>query len=84
MAAATYAETGKILAKYDVGEPRLGGEYPLQDGFGWINGVASAIDERWPDSQGRATSCTLIARRRGSDDEMLAGSTIRNFPPPNS
>lgn len=46
----TYAETGKMLEKYDVEErkPGGGGEYPNQDGFGWTNGVASAIDARWP------------------------------------
>jgi alpha,alpha-trehalase len=46
-----YAETGKMLEKYDVEEKRPGGggEYPLQDGFGWTNGVASALLERYPD-----------------------------------
>ena len=49
--ARTYAETGKMLEKYDVEErkPGGGGEYPTQDGFGWTNGVFSAIDQRWPD-----------------------------------
>ncbi|PZU59527.1 MAG: trehalase [Sphingobium sp.] len=51
--ATAYAETGKMLEKYDVEErkPGGGGEYPLQDGFGWTNGVASAILERYPDLQ---------------------------------
>ena len=51
----TYAETGKMLEKYDVEErkPGGGGEYPLQDGFGWTNGVASALMERYPDLPGR-------------------------------
>ncbi len=46
----TYHETGKMLEKYDVEEhlPGGGGEYPLQDGFGWTNGVASAILDRYP------------------------------------
>ncbi|MCC2981507.1 alpha,alpha-trehalase TreA [Sphingomonas sp. IC4-52] len=46
-----YAETGKMLEKYDVEErkPGGGGEYPTQDGFGWTNGVTSAIMERYPD-----------------------------------
>ena len=46
-----YAETGKMLEKYDVEEhkPGGGGEYPTQDGFGWTNGVASAILERYGD-----------------------------------
>jgi alpha,alpha-trehalase len=49
--ARTFAETGKMLEKYDVEErkPGGGGEYPTQDGFGWTNGVFSAIDARWPD-----------------------------------
>ncbi len=46
-----YAETGKMLEKYNVDErtPGGGGEYPVQDGFGWTNGVTSAILARWPD-----------------------------------
>ncbi|MDQ2772266.1 MAG: alpha,alpha-trehalase TreF [Bacteroidota bacterium] len=37
-----FARTGKLLEKYDVLDPTRpagGGEYPLQDGFGWTNGV---------------------------------------------
>ncbi len=48
---ATFAETGKMLEKYDVEErrPGGGGEYPTQDGFGWTNGVASALMDRYPE-----------------------------------
>lgn len=48
---AAYGETGKMLEKYDVEErkPGGGGEYPTQDGFGWTNGVASAMLDRYPD-----------------------------------
>lgn len=48
--ARTYGETGKMLEKYDVEErlPGGGGEYELQDGFGWTNGVTSAILDRYP------------------------------------
>ena len=48
---AAYADTGKMLEKYDVEErkPGGGGEYPTQDGFGWTNGVTSAMLERYPD-----------------------------------
>lgn len=38
----TFAETGKMMEKYDVENPDApggGGEYPNQDGFGWTNGV---------------------------------------------
>jgi alpha,alpha-trehalase len=36
-----YAASGRMLEKYDVVgvRPGGGGEYPLQDGFGWTNGV---------------------------------------------
>lgn len=43
-----YAETGKMVEKYnvvDVHKKGGGGEYPLQDGFGWTNGVFSALSE---------------------------------------
>lgn len=39
---AVFKETGKLMEKYNVVEPSSkggGGEYPLQDGFGWTNGV---------------------------------------------
>ncbi|KQQ40104.1 trehalase [Duganella sp. Leaf126] len=47
----TWLETGKLLEKYDVEERKTGGggEYPTQDGFGWTNGVTSALLERYPD-----------------------------------
>ncbi|MDX2284320.1 MAG: alpha,alpha-trehalase TreF [Bacteroidia bacterium] len=37
-----YRATGKLVEKYNVVDQSLtagGGEYPLQDGFGWTNGV---------------------------------------------
>jgi alpha,alpha-trehalase len=42
----TYAETGRMMEKYDVVNTNRkagGGEYPTQDGFGWTNGVALAL-----------------------------------------
>lgn len=41
-----YQQTGKMMEKYNVVDTSLqagGGEYPLQDGFGWTNGVAVAM-----------------------------------------
>ena len=37
----SYEQSGKLVEKYDVIDTqRAGGrEYPLQDGFGWTNGV---------------------------------------------
>lgn len=43
---AVYLRTGKMVEKYNVADPGKkggGGEYPLQDGFGWSNGVYSAL-----------------------------------------
>jgi len=46
-----YRATGKLLEKYDVVSRRAGGggEYPLQDGFGWTNGVTAALLKLYPD-----------------------------------
>ena len=41
-----YEQTGKMMEKYNVIDDSLeagGGEYPLQDGFGWSNGVYMAM-----------------------------------------
>ena len=45
-----FAEHGKMIEKYDVdSDARLGGggEYPLQDGFGWTNGVYAALHDEF-------------------------------------
>jgi alpha,alpha-trehalase len=46
----SWREQGRLVEKYDVDErvPGGGGEYPLQDGFGWTNGVTRALLERYP------------------------------------
>lgn len=41
-----FRNTGKLLEKYNVEDtdlPTGGGEYPVQDGFGWTNGVLLAL-----------------------------------------
>ena len=46
-----YGESGKLVEKYDVvatGRPCGGGEYPLQDGFGWTNGVMRKLMALYP------------------------------------
>jgi alpha,alpha-trehalase len=46
-----YAESGKLVEKYDVmttGRVGGGGEYPLQDGFGWTNGVMRKLMALYP------------------------------------
>jgi alpha,alpha-trehalase len=47
-----YAEKGKLVEKYNVLNPidgAGGGEYPLQDGFGWSNGVMRKLIEMYPE-----------------------------------
>jgi alpha,alpha-trehalase len=47
---AVYEATGKLVEKYDVtGDAAAsGGEYPLQDGFGWTNGVLRRLLALYP------------------------------------
>lgn len=45
-----YANVNKMVEKYNVEDISLeagGGEYPVQDGFGWSNGVYLAMKQRW-------------------------------------
>jgi alpha,alpha-trehalase len=47
-----YAQSSKLVEKYDVvttGRVGGGGEYPLQDGFGWTNGVMRKLMALYPD-----------------------------------
>jgi alpha,alpha-trehalase len=49
---AVFRKTGKLVEKYDVTSADAaagGGEYPLQDGFGWTNGVLRALLDRYPE-----------------------------------
>jgi alpha,alpha-trehalase len=46
-----YRQHGKLVEKYDVVTPGRsggGGEYPLQDGFGWTNGVMRKLIVLYP------------------------------------
>jgi len=47
---AYYERNGRMIEKYDVetGAAGGGGEYPVQDGFGWTNGVTRALLDRYP------------------------------------
>lgn len=49
-----FNETGKLMEKYNVVDTNVkagGGEYPLQDGFGWTNGVLLNLIDRYYPSQ---------------------------------
>jgi alpha,alpha-trehalase len=45
-----YRATGKLVEKYDLSGAAAakGGEYPLQDGFGWTNGVLRKLLAMYP------------------------------------
>jgi alpha,alpha-trehalase len=46
-----YQRSGKLVEKYDVitpDRPGRGGEYPLQDGFGWTNGIMLKLMALYP------------------------------------
>ena len=45
-----FGKTGKLVEKYDVSGVAEGGggEYPLQDGFGWTNGVLRKLLAMYP------------------------------------
>jgi alpha,alpha-trehalase len=48
LAKQVFEKTGKMMEKYNVCNldlPGGGGEYPLQDGFGWTNGVVTALNK---------------------------------------
>ena len=64
-----YAETGKLVEKYDVIDTQRaggGGEYPLQDGFGWTNGVTRRLLAMYP-ADASADSCGPVAAARTPD-----------------
>lgn len=49
-----FNSTGKLMEKYNVVDTGLkagGGEYPLQDGFGWTNGVLLELINRYHTEQ---------------------------------
>ena len=48
--ARVYCATGKLVEKYNVRDAGAGsgGEYPVQDGFGWTNGVLIKLLDQYP------------------------------------
>ncbi len=52
---AYFEATGRLVEKYDVSGDAAarGGEYPLQDGFGWTNGVLRRLLALYPETRER-------------------------------
>src|SRR5690606_38032042 len=70
-----FARQRKLVEKYDVtGEAEAGGgEYPLQDGFGWTNGATRALLARYPDTvHPRCSAWRDLAPRHpaGREDDL--------------
>lgn len=61
---AVYAATGKLVEKYDVtgSDAAGGGEYALQDGFGWTNGVLRKLIACYPDAAQTAPGTTAAGK----------------------
>ncbi|MBU1287295.1 MAG: alpha,alpha-trehalase TreA [Alphaproteobacteria bacterium] len=59
-----YDDTGRLLEKYNVMDavPGGGGEYALQDGFGWTNGVTLALMDTLnePDGGSAGFTCPVV------------------------
>jgi alpha,alpha-trehalase len=76
-----YRPTGKLVEKYDVSgdEAARGGEYPLQDGFGWTNGVLRKLLAMYPAASGNP------GPKEASAVISFAPSRARSFfPDPNA
>lgn len=59
-----YRATGKLVEKYEISGvgPAGGGEYPLQDGFGWTNGVLRRLMAVYPANEcAKTESGTYLA-----------------------
>lgn len=70
-----YHQTGKLLEKYNVMNPHLpggGGEYPLQDGFGWTNGVMLRLMALYPNDTHYSASEQCPTGRRPAHDGTVA------------
>jgi alpha,alpha-trehalase len=76
-----YAAEGKLVEKYDVEAGATGGgggEYPLQDGFGWTNGVTLLLlDRHAPIQSAPSQSAPNPSAPRRDGSARPAASTIR-------
>jgi alpha,alpha-trehalase len=75
-----YVRTGKLVEKYDVSvnaakASATGGEYPLQDGFGWTNGVLVALLARYPNA------VDVMAARPAATSSAAAAYPVAAPPP---
>ncbi|RKP51971.1 alpha,alpha-trehalase TreA [Pararobbsia silviterrae] len=72
-----YARTGKLVEKYDIesGKAASGGEYALQEGFGWTNGVLATLLALYPDAAKIAQPAARTASPNATSLPIGASST---------
>jgi alpha,alpha-trehalase len=76
---AYYQRTGKLVEKYDVdakagSTAAGGGEYPLQDGFGWTNGVLRTLMAMYPAVAGSTRPVDVPEGPRGGSEAASAAA----------
>jgi|SRR5579872_2052523 len=76
-----YRRSGKLVEKYDVTAPGRrggGGEYPLQDGFGWTNGVMRKLIALYPTdaAQTALSQCPKNQSPAAGDQLRLSGAGV--------
>ncbi|MGH8242697.1 MAG: alpha,alpha-trehalase TreF [Steroidobacteraceae bacterium] len=84
---AYYEAHGKLVEKYDVSgnAAARGGEYPLQDGFGWTNGVLRRLLAVYGDvreglpAREAAAGRVLLAVFAHPDDEMTVAPILARY-----
>jgi len=82
-----YRATGKLVEKYDVSGDAAGGggEYPLQDGFGWTNGVLRRLLSVYDDTREGLPAREAVADRvllaifAHPDDEMMVAPILARY-----
>ena len=65
----SWLSSGAIWEKYsceEEGQPGGGGEYHVQTGFGWTNGVSLSLLAKFPDMSSAAASPTTTITNRPS------------------
>ncbi|KAM7235585.1 hypothetical protein CapIbe_012771 [Capra ibex] len=62
--ACSHGPLGPLLPQYDIsngGQPGGEGEYEVQEGFGWTNGVALMLLDRYGDRLSSGAQTTFLA-----------------------
>ncbi|XP_008562861.1 PREDICTED: trehalase-like, partial [Galeopterus variegatus] len=71
-----YSQKSAMYEKYDIsngGQPGCGGEYEVQEGFGWTNGVALMLLDRYGDRLSSGTQLAFL------EPPCLAAALLPNF-----